>query len=60
MEKEIGLLLPCNVIIYEDSGNVFVSAIAPKVAMGVVENQTLEEIAGEVDEKLKIVINNVN
>ena len=53
MEKEIGLLLPCNVIVYEDNGNVFVSGIVPSVAMGMVENPKLGEIAMEVKKNLK-------
>ncbi len=57
-EKEIGLLLPCNIIIYEEDG-IYVSAIIPSVAMGMVENTQLGEIAQEVDSKLKKVIGNV-
>lgn len=52
-EKEIGLLLPCNVIVYEDKGKVFVSSIVPSVAMGMIENQGLIQTAIKVDEKLK-------
>lgn len=55
-EKNIGLLLPCNVIVYEDGGKVYVSAIVPSVAMNMVENYSLTEIAREVDEKLARVI----
>jgi len=58
-EKEIGLLLPCNVIIYKDKDKVFVSAINPAEAMGMVNNPELKEIAGEVGEKLKRVIDNL-
>lgn len=58
-EKDIGLLLPCNIIVYEDGFKVYVSAIVPSVAMGMVENQNLAEIAKEVDEKLKKVVNAV-
>ena len=36
-EKEIGLLLPCNVIVYEDNSDVYVSTILPSSAMSVVE-----------------------
>lgn len=57
-EKEIGLMLPCNVIVYEDQG-VFVSAIIPSVAMGMIENPKLSEIALEVEKKLKRVIDNI-
>lgn len=56
IDKEIGLLLPCNVIVYEDKGNVYVSAILPSVAMGMVDNLELTPIAKEVEDKLKRVI----
>ncbi len=55
-EKEIGLLLPCNVIVYEDGGKVVASAILPTVAMGMVDQPDLAEIAIKVEEKLKKVI----
>jgi uncharacterized protein (DUF302 family) len=55
-ERDIGLLLPCNVIIYEQDGNVYASAIVPSVAMGMVNNSQLQEIAKQVEEKLKKVI----
>lgn len=58
-EKEIGLLLPCNVIVYEDNSNVYVSAILPSVAMNMVENPKLAEISKEVEEKLKFVIDSL-
>jgi len=53
-ELEIGLLLPCNVIVYEtgDGGSV-VSAMNPMVALGMVENPALQEVAGQVTEKLQ-------
>ncbi len=55
-ERDIGLLLPCNVIVYEKDGNTYVSAIVPTVAMNMVENADLESIAIEVEKKLKKVI----
>ena len=58
-EKDIGLLLPCNVIVYEDGGSVFVSAILPTVAMGMVENPSLEDMGKTVEEKLKKVVDNI-
>jgi uncharacterized protein (DUF302 family) len=58
-EKDIGLLLPCNVIVYEDSGRTFVSAIVPTVAMGMVDNDELHDIAAEVEEKLKKVVDGI-
>ena len=58
-EKDIGLLLPCNVIVYETGGQTFVAAIVPTVAMGMVENEGLRGIALQVEDKLKRVIDSV-
>ena len=55
-EKEIGLLLPCNVVVYEDGEEVFVSAIRPTIAMEIVRNQSLAEVGKTVEEKLKKVV----
>ena len=55
-EKDIGVLLPCNVLVYEDEGVVWVSAIVPSVAMGFVENPLLAPIAEQVDAKLRSVV----
>ena len=40
MEKEtaLGVLLPCNVIVYEDSGKVFMEAVNPEELVSVTEN----------------------
>ena len=59
-ETDLGLLLPCNVIVYEnDEGGATVSVIDPVVAMGMVENAALEEVAKEVRAKLVNVINSI-
>ncbi|MAZ40844.1 hypothetical protein CL654_01905 [bacterium] len=60
VEKEIGLLLPCNVIVYQNEDDVYVSAIVPSVAMNMVENKELKIIAQEVENKLKKVVDNIN
>lgn len=53
---EVGLLMPCNVIIYEnDRGEVIVSAMDVEVAMGMVVPQ-LMSLAKEVGSRLKRVI----
>lgn len=58
-EKEIGLLLPCNVIVYRKDDKTFVSAINPMEAMSMVDNLELQKISGEVSEKLRRVVDNV-
>jgi hypothetical protein len=45
--------------VYENSGKVFVSAILPTVAMKMVNNTSLAEIAKTVEEKLRKVIDNI-
>ncbi len=57
VETEVGLLLPCNVIVYEnDEGSVTVSAIDPQVAMSMIENPALALVAKDVKELLEKVI----
>jgi len=58
-EQEIGLLLPCNVIVYKKGTDVVVSAIIPSVAMAFVDNDALKNIAQDAEEKLKIAIDNL-
>ena len=55
-EVEIGLLLPCNVIVYEDNGETVVSAIDPVVMMSVVHNPDLDPIANDIQARLQRVI----
>ena len=52
-------MLPCNVIVYVEDEEVFVSAILPTIVMSMVENEELGEIAVEVENKLKKVVDNL-
>ena len=54
-ELEIGLLLPCNVIVYETSATAsVVAAMAPLAALGLVgENPDLQAVATEADRRLR-------
>ena len=55
-ELEVGLLLPCNVIVYESEtpGQTVISAMAPMSALGVVgENPSLQEVATDADARLR-------
>jgi len=58
-EKDIGLLMPCNVIVYEQDGETFVSTMLPTVVMSVVNNDKLESIGNEIEQKLKKVVDSV-
>ena len=55
-ELEVGLLLPCNVVVYESdvAGHSVVSALAPMAALGIVGgNPGLKDVAREADERLR-------
>jgi uncharacterized protein (DUF302 family) len=54
-ELEIGLLLPCNVIVYETaSEQSVVAAMAPLIALGIVgANPERQKVAREADERLR-------
>jgi len=59
-EENIGVLLPCNVVVQETKeGNVQISMVNPMESMQVVQNPNLGEIAGEVSKRLNIVLENV-
>ena len=53
-ERDIGLLLPCNVIVYADDipGRSVVAALDPVVALSVTGNTDLEPVARDVKARL--------
>jgi uncharacterized protein (DUF302 family) len=55
-EEELGLLLPCNVIVYEKDNKTNVSFFDPMVMTWVIDNDGMKPIAGEVKEKLQKVL----
>ncbi len=56
-EEQIGLMLPCNVIVYiNDNDETIVAAVDPAASMQAVQNESLGEIAETVQNKLKSVI----
>lgn len=60
-EDKIGVFLPCNVVVEENQeGDVEVSAVDPIASMSAAENKDLEQIAAEVQQKLKNMIENLS
>jgi uncharacterized protein (DUF302 family) len=56
-DLDVGLLLPCNVIVYEtDDKTAYIAAINPISALEVIQSQELRNIAEEVSEKLSRVV----
>jgi len=59
-ELEIGLLLPCNVVVYaRGPGESTVAAMAPLPAMGLVGNAEVESVAKEADARLRTALQEV-
>ena len=56
VEPEIGLLLPCNVIVYEEGAGSVVAIVDPQAMLGVVGNPALEAIAQEARTRLERVL----
>lgn len=55
-ETAMGALLPCNVIVYEDSGKVFVEVIDPEELASVTGNPELDGMASEMKERMKEMV----
>ena len=58
-ERDVGIVMPCNVIVYEMGGRTFVASTLPSVTMGVVGNPKLAPLADQVERKLKDAIDRV-
>ena len=59
-EEQIGLMLPCNIIVYvNDNNETVVAAIDPVASMQAVKNDKLGDIALTIQGKLKNVISNL-
>jgi len=52
-EENIGLMLPCNVIVYEKGSKTVLSIIRPTVAMQMIDNVELQKLAEAVEGQLK-------
>ena len=60
IEEQVGLLLPCNIIVYEnDNKEMVVGAVEVEAMLSVIDNPNVREIADEVQQKLHRVIDAV-
>lgn len=55
-EPELGVLLPCNVVVYRTGGKTRVSAVAAEQMLGMVGNEALMPVATEVGRRLSRVL----
>jgi uncharacterized protein (DUF302 family) len=58
-EEQVGLLLPCNVIVYEKVGKTMVAAFDPMSMAKVMDNEAMEPIADQVRAKLLRALNEI-
>ena len=55
-EPELGVLLPCNVIVYQEDGHTRISAVDAERMLSIVVNDQLADTAGEVRRRLSAVV----
>jgi uncharacterized protein (DUF302 family) len=55
-EPDLGVLLPCNVVVYQRDGNTHISAIDAERMLSIVDNDQLAPIAADVKRRLGDVV----
>lgn len=55
-EEELGLLLPCNVIVYEKENKTVVSVFDPMIMAHIIDNPNMKPVAEEVKKRLEKVL----
>ena len=55
-EPEIGVLLPCNVVVHVEDGQTYVSAVDAGALLGIVGRPELEPVAADVRARLVRVV----
>lgn len=58
-ELAVGLLLPCNVCLWEEAGGTVVSIARPEAMFAIVKSAALEPLVGEVDTRLRRAIERI-
>jgi uncharacterized protein (DUF302 family) len=59
-EPELGVLLPCNVIVYQEQGQTHIAAVDAEQMLSIVDNDELAATAGEVRRRLAAVVDRVS
>ena len=55
-EPELGVLLPCNVVIYAQQGQTHIAAVDAEQMLSIVDNDQLGPTAAEVSRRLAAVV----
>jgi uncharacterized protein (DUF302 family) len=57
--KDVGLMMPCNVIVFTDKGKTYVESVMPTMLMGLIGNDKLKPTAEQIEGKLKKAVDGV-
>ena len=58
-EDTVGLLMPCNVVVHENAGNVTISIFNPMVIAQVSDNPKLKELSEKLNERIQTVLSGI-
>ena len=58
-ELAVGLLLPCNVCLWEEDGGTVVSIAKPAAMFEIVKSAALQPLVGDVDQRLHCAIDEI-
>ena len=59
VEPEIGLLLPCNVVVRRQAGTTLVHALDPQVMVQVPQRPELQPLADEADRRIRAALDSL-
>jgi uncharacterized protein (DUF302 family) len=58
-EIDLGLLLPCNAVVYERDGRVFAGAVDAAKMLSIVGNPAMEPMAKDVNQRLRRAVDSI-
>ena len=56
VEEKLGLLLPCNIVVYEKEEKTVISVFDPNIMAHLIDNPEMKPVAEEVKKKLQKVL----
>jgi uncharacterized protein (DUF302 family) len=54
--KDVGMMMPCNIVVFMDQGNTYVEAVTPTVLMNLIPEERLKPLAEQIEAKLMKVV----
>jgi uncharacterized protein (DUF302 family) len=59
IEKDVGVMMPCNVVVYVDNGRTVILAAMPTTLMSLVQNNKLKTTAERIEAKIKKAVDSI-